>query len=185
MYFYYFPDFILLLCLFRVLSCVFLACVCKLQLCLCVKFTVVITGAVVKGLQLGLAIERLDFCLRHHDPAKKNKKKLHNSGSPRRIEQLVCWSFPSCMNCLNMMTVLLISFQVYSEKGGFTTFGPTSLDCTGVCYNIQSNSILFMVSTFRQSQRTHSNLFISYVERALRTLRDIMQQETPNSKSKL
>ncbi|XP_063720663.1 carnitine O-acetyltransferase-like isoform X2 [Symsagittifera roscoffensis] len=81
--------------------------------------------------------------------------------------------------------ILLSTSQVYSEKGGFTTFGPTSLDCTGVCYNIQSNSILFMVSTFRQSQRTHSNLFISYVERALRTLRDIMQQETPNSKSKL
>ncbi|XP_075239910.1 carnitine O-acetyltransferase-like [Convolutriloba macropyga] len=81
--------------------------------------------------------------------------------------------------------ILLSTSQVPSDYDAFVSFGPTSLDCTGVCYNIKSNAILFMVSTFHASQRTDSKLFMEYVENALNTLRAILENELPSEEPKL
>ena len=68
-------------------------------------------------------------CLRvkQHYPAQKIAKKMrvnpnqgHNGGSPRRAEQLVCWSFPLWINRLR----LFMSYQRMSLI--LSTIGPCS-----------------------------------------------------------
>ncbi|XP_063720664.1 carnitine O-acetyltransferase-like [Symsagittifera roscoffensis] len=73
--------------------------------------------------------------------------------------------------------ILLSTSQVPSDDDCFLVFGPISPDCTGVCYNIQSDSITFAVSSFHTSNMTDSKLFMQLVEEMLHFNRKILQQD--------
>ncbi|XP_057214171.1 choline O-acetyltransferase-like [Triplophysa rosa] len=74
---------------------------------------------------------------------------------------------------------ILSTSQVPTTMEMFCCYGPVIPDGYGVCYNPQSDHIVFCVSSFRGSQFTCSGAFVKALDQALQDTRDVVCTKPP------
>ncbi|XP_077468625.1 choline O-acetyltransferase-like [Stigmatopora argus] len=71
---------------------------------------------------------------------------------------------------------LLSTSQVPTANEMFCCYGPVVSNGYGVCYNPQSDHLVFSVASFRESPHTCSSQFVQSLERGLSDMRDLCQK---------
>ncbi|XP_077585515.1 choline O-acetyltransferase-like isoform X2 [Stigmatopora nigra] len=71
---------------------------------------------------------------------------------------------------------LLSTSQVPTASEMFCCYGPVVSNGYGVCYNPQSDHLVFSVASFRESPHTCSSQFVQSLERGLSDMRDLCQK---------
>lgn len=74
---------------------------------------------------------------------------------------------------------MLFGPQVPTTMEMFCCYGPVIPDGYAVCYNPQSDHIVFCVSSFRASPLTCSGAFVKALDQALQDMRDVVCTKPP------
>ncbi|EGT58058.1 hypothetical protein CAEBREN_12488 [Caenorhabditis brenneri] len=112
---------------------------------------------------------------------------MNASGMDRH---LLAWKLIASEN--NLPTPEIFGSNIYQQLNHFQVstsqvptrhfiqmcFGPSSLDCYGICYNPQETELHFMISTFKSYGSTSSKKFAKELQKALIDMKSVINKAT-------